>query len=117
MTENMKKFLEKVSADAALVEKFANMDKNAVIALAKELGFELTNDDLKQPAAQELDENELDTVAGGATCMCTLGGGGKKESVKNTSKVCACVQAGAGDFTSGDCRCWCVLAGWGLDEE
>ena len=52
MTENMKKFLEKVSADKALAEKFANLDKDAVVALAKELGIELTEADFAQPEGE-----------------------------------------------------------------
>ncbi len=80
--ENVKRFLEKVQTDAALQEKLKAMQGKpqvevitAIMALAKENGFEITKEDLqkyveaaaKASAAQngELNEAELDAVAGG----------------------------------------------------
>lgn len=113
MSENLKKFLEKVSEDKALAEKVsAEKDAAALIALAKEMGFELTEEDLKKPA--ELTDDELDTVAGGGdvSCACALGGGGTKDS---NDKTCACVLAGAGYAKNGRERCVCGFAGYGYD--
>ena len=65
MTENMKKFLEAVSQEKEFTEKLTKAETvEAVIALAKEKGFTLTAEDLK-PQAGELNDDELDAVAGG----------------------------------------------------
>ena len=121
MTENMKKFLAKVSEDKALSEKAAKMDKDALLALAKELGFELTETDFLQ-AEGELTENELDVVTGGKACYCVLGGGGKVDSQDD---VCACVAYGQGHISEdstytlkrGKARCVCVAGGGGVTAE
>ena len=63
--EQLKAFLEKVKADAGLQEKLksaANVD--AVVAIAKEAGFVISADDIKQAQA-EVSEEELESVAGG----------------------------------------------------
>lgn len=114
MTENLKKFLEKVSEDKALAEKVGNeADPQKLIALAKELGFELTEADLEKKA-EEIDDDDLDTVAGGGdvSCACAMGGGGTKDS---NDKTCACVLAGAGYSKQGRERCVCGFAGYGYD--
>lgn len=70
MTENMKKFLETVSKDADLCKKVSAMNKDELLAFAREQGFVLTDVDLTRPA-QELDDDDLDTVAGGGVnCAC-----------------------------------------------
>ena len=114
MTENMKKFLETVSKNEELTAKIGTMDKDALIELAKELGIELTDADLEKPAAQELSDDDLDTVAGGGdvSCACAMGGGGTKD---NNDKTCACVLAGGGYAKSGRERCVCGFAGYGYD--
>ena len=114
MTENLKKFLEKVSEDPALAAKVgAEADPAKLIALAKELGFELTEADLEKKP-EEVADDELDTVAGGGdvSCACAMGGGGTKDS---NDKTCACVLAGAGYSKSGRERCVCGFAGYGYD--
>jgi len=112
MTENMKNFLAKVSADKALAEKLSKLEKEALIALAKELGIELTDADF---AAQEeaLSEQELSAVTGGDKCLCVVGGGGTKD---DDSKACGCVAAGAGYHDNGEQRCFCVMGGSGDSE-
>ena len=45
MTENMKKFLEAVSKNEELAKKINTMTKEDLLALAKELSIELTEDD------------------------------------------------------------------------
>ena len=114
MTENMKRFLEAVSKNEELTAKIGSMDKDALIALARELGIELTDADLEKPAVQELSDDALDSVAGGGdvSCACAMGGGGTKDS---NDKTCACVLAGAGYSKQGRERCVCGFAGYGYD--
>lgn len=110
MTENMKKFLETVSKNDELYNKFTGATKEELIALAKELGIELTNTDFEQPDG-ELSDDELDAVAGGALCACMLAGSGDDNN--SNEKYCVCVAGGGGQFTNGDCRCMCVFGGAG----
>ena len=66
--EQLKAFLEKVKADTSLQEKLkAAADSDAVLAIAKEAGFSIYADDLKN-AQSEISEEELEGVAGGARC-------------------------------------------------
>ena len=95
MTDNMKKFLEAASQDREFVEKLNKAETpEAVISLAAEKGFTLTEEDLK-PALQtgEVSDDEMDAVAGGKTCVCVAGGGGEAGTRDET---CACVLGGAG---------------------
>ena len=63
--EQLKAFLEKVKGDTSLQEKLkAAADANAVAAIAKEAGFSISADDLKN-AQSDLSERELEGVAGG----------------------------------------------------
>ena len=114
MTENMKKFLETVSKDAELCKKVSAMNKDDLLALAKELGLALAEEDLIKPA-QELEDDDLDTVAGGGSdCICFMGGGGTKD---HDDKTCACVMAGVGYKKNGDGRCVCAVNGFGDDDD
>ena len=64
--EQLKAFLEKVKADAGLQEKLksaANVD--AVVAIAKEAGFVISSEELKNMAQSEVSEEELENVSGG----------------------------------------------------
>jgi len=68
--EQLKAFLEKAKVDTSLQEKLkAAADSDAVVAIAKDVGFMISADDLKK-AQSELSEEELEGVAGG-----TCGGG------------------------------------------
>ena len=68
--EQLKAFLEKVQGDTSLQEKIkAAADANAVVDIAKEAGFRISADDLKN-AQSDLSDQELEMVAGG---MCGLG--------------------------------------------
>lgn len=114
MSENMKKFLEKVSEDRALGEQIGSeKDVQVIIAKAAELGIELTEADFQKPV-EEMSDDELDAVGGGSdvSCACALGGGGTKD---NNDKTCACVLAGAGYTRTGRERCVCGFAGYGYD--
>lgn len=109
MTENMKNFLKKVSEDKALAEKIGKLDKAELIALAKEMGIVLTEEDFKAREG-ELNEDELDAVAGGSECACAVGGGGTADG---DCPACACVVAGLGNDEKGYCRCVCPVGGYG----
>ena len=63
--EQLKAFLEKVKGDTTLQEKLkAAADSDAVLAIAKEAGFSISADDLKN-AQSEVSDEELEGVAGG----------------------------------------------------
>ena len=63
--EQLKAFLEKIKGDTSLQEKLkAAADADAVAAIAKEAGFSISADDLKN-AQSDLSDEELDSVAGG----------------------------------------------------
>ena len=63
--EQLKAFLEKVKGDTSLQEKLkAVVDFDAVTAIAKEAGFSISVDDLKNTQSNLSDE-ELEGVAGG----------------------------------------------------
>ena len=63
--EQLKAFLEKVKADTSLQEKLkAAADSDAVLAIAKEAGFSISSDDLKN-GQSEISDEELEDVAGG----------------------------------------------------
>lgn len=64
----------------------------------------LTDADFEQP--QELEDDELDTIAGGGDCICSFGGGGK---VGEGEKTCACVMGGGGEYKDGSVRCVCII--------
>jgi len=66
--EQLKAFIEKVKGDTSLQEKLkAAGDANTVAAIAKEAGFSISADDLKN-APSELSDEELEGVAGGVDC-------------------------------------------------
>ena len=112
MSENLKKLLELASQNAELAAKIDAADKAALIAIAKEQGIVLTEDDFVQHTI-ELSDDELDVVAGGGECVCALGGGGTSDDL---NKTCACVVVGFGLSDSGMDRCSCGIAGYGSVE-
>ena len=71
--EQLKAFLEKVKTDASLQEKLkAAADNDAVTAIAKEAGFSISADDLKNAQVTELSDEELEGAAGGMDGWCQL---------------------------------------------
>ena len=63
--EQLKAFLEAVKADAGLQEKLnAAADSDAVVGIAKEMGFMISADELQRTQA-EISEEDLEGVAGG----------------------------------------------------
>ena len=100
MSDNMKKFLELVSKDENLKQKmqsFNDMEPEkaiqAGIALAKELGIELSEADFaEEKSGGELNNDELDAVAGGARlahfyppCICIATGQGDDRTITDKS--------------------------------
>lgn len=75
--ENAKKFLEQVSADQALRERVTEKDAATVMAVAKELGYDVTPEELTAAAKEirktlgdepvELGRDDLEDVSGGVT--------------------------------------------------
>jgi len=66
--EQLKAFMEAVKADAGLQEKLnAAADSDAVVAIAKEMGFMISADELQSSQGQEteISEEDLEGVAGG----------------------------------------------------
>ena len=63
--EQLKAFLEKVKGDTTLQEKLkAASDADGVVAIAKEAGFSISADDLKN-AQSEVSDEELEGAGGG----------------------------------------------------
>ena len=63
--EQLKAFLEKVKGDISLREKLkAAADSDAALAIAKDAGFSISADDLKN-AQSEISDAELEAAAGG----------------------------------------------------
>ena len=128
MTENLKKFLEAVSKDEALQAKVNALESNketamaGVIALAKELGIELTEADFAQPDG-EISEDELETINGGGcptagtvnnSCYCAAAGGGGGKQKDDDIWGCACVAYGqGGDAKDDHWVCYCTAMGAG----
>ena len=138
--ENVKKFYEALATNEQLKAKAAKLsekyegkqlDEAAIaadlVAFAADEGYSFTTAELsayaenvKKDAAQELDDNELEAVAGGqlgdnygcwrSDCFCAVGGGGKHRS---PSITCACVIGGGGSSKNCfyDKGLVCVLAG------
>ena len=113
MTDNMKRLLDRVSADSALAERASRLGKAELIALARELGLELGEADFVSNANADLSDDEMAAVAGGGTCACVASGGGTAD---DKCRVCACVIVGHGDFIDYYPRCACALGGGGVGE-
>ena len=65
--EQLKAFWEAVQADTSLQEKLrATTDADSIVSIAKEAGFEISADEVKE-AQSELSDEQLDGVAGGFT--------------------------------------------------
>lgn len=133
MTENMKRFLELVSGSEELRERLEAWNRltgteaeDRVIALAAENGIHLTKEDFTDN--REIDDDELDAVAGGMYCFCVLAGGGTgSENEGFTSQTCVCMACGDGEGYKPNLqnpqainkvpRCQCVVGGQGDDCE
>lgn len=104
MTENMKKFLEKVTKQEELGKKADQArTKEEITELAKRVGVTLTEEDFVKEDGKELAEEELAAAAGGRG-FCLLAGG--------STGGCGCFIVGI--FGDGDLIC--VGAGMDADE-
>ncbi len=105
------KFLEAVSKDEALKkELMAVKNLEEALKLAKANGFELKAEDFEPAKLDELSEDEMKAVAGGATneitslCRCQGYGSGLTWELK-----CECNNEGSGiNRTNGHERCVCA---------
>jgi predicted ribosomally synthesized peptide with nif11-like leader len=108
MTKNLKALIEKVSADEELKKKAEALNdikdeeeaKAAVIKLAAEAGITITEADFA-PEEGEINDDELEAVAGGKDMICVLSGAGKSGfcllvGVDTEHKDCICVAGGLG---------------------
>ncbi len=130
MTENMKKFLEFAAGNPEVKEKAKTRQaegeeavKAVTVSLAKEYGFDLTDNDFKIPEG-ELSEQELQDIAGGGQgphtggCYCVLAGGGGGTQTDGDIYGCACAGYGqGGDGSADDFTCYCVGYGEGNVDE
>ena len=124
MTNNLKEFMKKAAEDKELFSKLEALNQEQdndviikkTIEIANKANFTLTPADFKA-SEEELDDEELNAVAGGwKKCVCIAGGGGKEDSDGNT---CGCVAAGLGTRKdNGDLlRCLCYAVGYGKDDK
>lgn len=115
MTENMKKFLQAISANAELQDRVNKMAKDELLDEAAKLGIALTDEDFKQEESEgSLSDDELSAVSGGGKCGCYGSGGGTAEGTG--LRPCGCVTIGVGSFEDDVQRCYCMVAGGGVNQ-
>jgi predicted ribosomally synthesized peptide with nif11-like leader len=91
--EQLKAFLEAVKADAGLQEKLKGAaDVDAVVAIAKSVGYAISVDELKKSQAAEISDEELEGVAGGGAgaAYIVLGAASLVAAVVCISQVWGC---------------------------
>ena len=117
MNDRLKAFMEMAKADPELGKRMAQMGVEDLIALARERGVELSEEDFKAPVG-EAEESELANVAGGFGGMClSIGFAGGRDANDGNIYGCACWLYGqGGDGRAGDFNCACILGGAGMDE-
>ena len=70
--EQLKAFWEAIQADPSLQEKLrAATDADSIASIAKEAGFEITADEIKE-AQSKLSDEQLDGVAGGGNSIACM---------------------------------------------
>lgn len=95
MTNNMKKFLDAASKDADLMKKLDAIQEPAeFIAAAKGMGYALTETDFNNRGCldkRELDDDDLDAIAGGGfdrICLFSLHDNGSfVENAEGDTKI------------------------------
>lgn len=69
--ESAKAFIEKVKSDEEFAKKVMECkDADGRLALSKDAGFDFTTEEITE-VGSELDDGELDAVAGAGSCRCT----------------------------------------------
>ncbi len=117
MNENVKAFLEAAQARPDLQEKLVRMDKDELIATARDLGVELTDADFEPPAG-EVDAADLENVVGGWGICILAGGGGGTDDMDGNTYGCGCAVYGqGGDGRPSDSNCVCLILGGGASNE
>ena len=131
MTENMKQFLELVTADAALKAEMDELNdlhdgeetdeqsivamKEKIIQMAGQRGIALTAADFG--AHTEMTEDELAAVAGGGPagdiCICPFYGHGTGLGAGGGSGECKCFVGGLGGGAHRSYTCVCCVGGYG----
>jgi predicted ribosomally synthesized peptide with nif11-like leader len=84
MADNHSAFIEAVAADSSLQEKLNSVaDADAVVAIAKEAGFVISAEEVEnhlkekmEDSEEELTDEQLENVAGGAAFIGGLVAGG-----------------------------------------
>lgn len=118
MTENYRKFIEKVSNDENLKKIFEDSTineknyKEKITAVAKQAGFDLSDKDFEEETV-EISKDEMATITGAGGCGCIFGGGGGGSEL-----YCTCVIRGKGavkgyEGISGQGGCICYGGGVG----
>ncbi len=105
--EFIKKIKEKYGENVSLEDS-----KKEIIAYAKNMGVELTEEDLDEKDMKDVSLDELDSVAGGGRCGCFLVGFGVAHDIG-----CSCIGDGFGEclLPNTTCRsCTCSTAGSGV---
>ncbi|MEL7622574.1 MAG: Nif11-like leader peptide family RiPP precursor [Clostridiales bacterium] len=120
--ENIKKFYEALAQDKAMQERAKVLNDTkpgeeaeafaAIVAFAAQEGYSFTTAELAEynkAQSKELSDDELEAVAGGATCVCVFVGSG------GNGLMCACVVGGVGDNKTKKTVCVCPIGGGGTD--
>lgn len=113
MTDNLKKFLEKISTNEELQDRANQMTKEELLREAAKMGIALTNEDFRQGSQDPVSNDELDAVSGGGKCGCSDFGGGTAEGTG--LKSCGCAVIGVHNFEDGEARCCCFAMGGGVN--
>lgn len=117
MTQKVKQFLEKVSADAELSRRLEHMSREDIVKLAGEMGINLSDSDFSaSEGCDELSDSELSAVGGGDKCGCVVQGCGQPGRGDTSLQKCMCSITGTGEFEDGCERCTCSFAGGGVDK-
>jgi len=122
--DNVKKFYEALAKDEAMQKRAKALNehkpadeaavRDTLIAFAAKEGYAFTADEaqayIAESAKGELNDEQLEAVAGGkmVTCACALGGG---------SVNCGCVAMGSGNGNIGGDVCFCVVGGGGYYDD
>lgn len=110
MTENMKKFLEKVSPHGELAKRIQPMTNGQIIHMAQEMDISLTVKDFEESEQDVVLDEEPSWVAGGSKCGGVWGGAGNGG---DGHKKCTCWKNGSSKFGGSCDRCSCAAFGEG----